>query len=90
MTRVLVAFFFGLILLIKPLVVPAIIFVVVFVTAALPFVGVRVVDGLQTPTVPHCMAEVWVSWAGTLKDLGVGILIVTLGPWLNGVDGIVS
>jgi hypothetical protein len=36
------------------------------------------------------MAEVWVSWAGTLKDLGVGILIVTLGPWLNGVDGIVS
>jgi hypothetical protein len=44
--RVLVAFFFGLVLLIRPLVIPMVVFVVVFVTAALPFVGVRAVDGL--------------------------------------------
>jgi hypothetical protein len=31
-----------------------------------------------------------VSWAGTLKDLGVGILVVALGHWLDGIDGIVS
>jgi hypothetical protein len=46
MTRVLVTFFFGLVLLIRPLVVPAIILVAVFVTAALPFAGVLAVDGL--------------------------------------------
>jgi hypothetical protein len=40
MTRVLIAFFFGIVLLIRPLVVPAVIFVAVFVTVALPFVGV--------------------------------------------------
>jgi hypothetical protein len=44
--RVLVAFFFGLVLLIRPLVIPAVVFVAVFVTAALPLVGVRAVDGL--------------------------------------------
>jgi hypothetical protein len=31
------------------------------------------------------MARVWMSWAGTLKDLGVSILIVALGHWLDGV-----
>jgi hypothetical protein len=31
------------------------------------------------------MAEVWVSRAGTLKDLGVGVLVVALGPWLDSV-----
>jgi hypothetical protein len=30
------------------------------------------------------------SQAGTLKDLGIGILIVALGHWLDGVDGVVS
>jgi hypothetical protein len=30
------------------------------------------------------------SQAGTLKDLGIGILIVALGRWLDGVDGIVN
>jgi hypothetical protein len=25
------------------------------------------------------------NWAGTLKDLGVSILIVTLGRWLDGI-----
>jgi hypothetical protein len=39
MTRVLVAFLFGLVLLIRSLVVPTVIFVI-FVTAALPFAGV--------------------------------------------------
>jgi hypothetical protein len=76
--RVLV-FFFGLVLLIRPHVIPAVVFVAVFVTAALPLVGVRVVDGLLTPAVPHCMARVRVSRARTLKDLGVGILVVVLG-----------
>jgi hypothetical protein len=33
-------FFFDLVLLIRPLVVPTVIFVAVFVTAALPFPGV--------------------------------------------------
>jgi hypothetical protein len=36
------------------------------------------------------MVGVRVSWAGTLKDLGVGILIVELGHWLDGVDDVVS
>jgi hypothetical protein len=45
-TRVFVTFFFGLVLLIRPIVVLAVIFVAVFVTATLPFVGVRAVDGL--------------------------------------------
>jgi hypothetical protein len=90
MMRVLVMFFFGLVLLIRTLVIPAVVFVTVFVTVALPFVGVQAVDGLQTPAVPHCMAGVQVSWAGTLKDLGVGILVVALGRWLDGIDGIVS
>jgi hypothetical protein len=39
-TRVLVAFLLGLILLIKSLVIPVVIVVTVFVTAMLPFVGV--------------------------------------------------
>jgi hypothetical protein len=46
MMRVLVAFFFGLVLLIKPLVVPTVIFVTVLVVAMLPFMGVRAVDRL--------------------------------------------
>jgi hypothetical protein len=69
MMRVLVTFFFGLVLLIRPLVVLAVILVVIFVTAALPCAGV---------------------WAGTLKDLGVSILIVALWHWLDGVDGVVK
>jgi hypothetical protein len=36
------------------------------------------------------MARVWMSRAGTLKDLGIGILIVALGRWLDGVDDIVN
>jgi hypothetical protein len=44
MTRVLVMFLFGLVLLSRSLVVLAIIFVTVFVAAVLPFVGVRAVD----------------------------------------------
>jgi hypothetical protein len=31
-----------------------------------------------------------VGWTGTLKDLGVGILVIALSPWLDGVDGVVS
>jgi hypothetical protein len=31
------------------------------------------------------MAEVWMSQARTLKDLGIGILIVALGRWLDDV-----
>jgi hypothetical protein len=46
MTRVLVAFLFGLVLLIRPLIILTVVFVAVFVTAALPFVGFRAVDGL--------------------------------------------
>jgi hypothetical protein len=30
------------------------------------------------------------NWAGTLKDLGIGIFIVTLGRWLDGIDDIVN
>jgi hypothetical protein len=56
--RVLVMFFFGLVLLIRPLIVLTVIFVTVFVTAALPFAGVGVVDGLQTPVVPHYKARI--------------------------------
>jgi hypothetical protein len=36
------------------------------------------------------MARVWMGRAGTLKDLGIGILIVALRRWLDGVDGVVS
>jgi hypothetical protein len=43
-TRVLVSFLFGLILLIRPLVVPAIVFVAVIITAMLPFAGVVEMD----------------------------------------------
>jgi hypothetical protein len=90
MMRVLVMFFFSLILLIRPIVVPAVVFIAVFVSAMLPLAGIRAVDGLQAPAIPHCVARARVSRAGTLKDLGVGILIVVLGPWLDGVDGLVS
>jgi hypothetical protein len=89
-TRVLVTFLFCLVLLIRPLVISAVIFVAVFVTTTLPFAGVRAVDRLQTPAIPHCMVRVWMSLAGTLKDLGIGILIVVLGRWLNNVDGVIS
>jgi hypothetical protein len=90
MTRVLIAFLFGLVLLIRPLVVLAIIFVAIFVAAALPFAGVQVVDRLQTLAIPHCMVGIWMNQTGTLKDLGIGILIVALGRWLDSVDGIVT
>jgi hypothetical protein len=79
MTRVLITFLFGLVLLIRPLVVPAVIFVTIFVTAAQPFTGVLAIDRLQTPAIPHCMARVRMSRTGTLKDLGVGILLIVLG-----------
>jgi hypothetical protein len=36
------------------------------------------------------MARVRMSWAGTLKDLGISILIVVLGRWLDRVDSIVN
>jgi hypothetical protein len=36
------------------------------------------------------MARVQINWAGTLKDLGIGILIVALGCWLDGVDSVVN
>jgi hypothetical protein len=78
-------FFFDLVLLIRHLVIPMVVLVIVFVATALPLAGVRAVDGLQTLAIPHCMAEVQMSWAGTLKDLRVGILIVALGHWLDGV-----
>jgi hypothetical protein len=83
--RVIVMFFFGLVLLIRPLVISAVIFITVFVIATLPFAGVGAVDGLQTLAVAHCMAGVQVSRVGTLKDLGVGILIVVIGRWLDDV-----
>jgi hypothetical protein len=35
------------------------------------------------------MARVWMSQAGPLKDLGVGILIIALGRWLDSVDGVI-
>jgi hypothetical protein len=90
MMRVLVVFFFSLVLLIRPIVVLTVVFIVIFVSATLPLAGIQAVDGLQAPAIPHCVAGARVSRAGTLKDLGVGILIVALGPWLDGVDGIVS
>jgi hypothetical protein len=80
LARVLVVFFFGLVLLIRPLVISAVVFVTVFVIVVLPLVGVRAVDGLQAPAIPHCMARARVSQVGTLKDLGVGIFVVALGP----------
>jgi hypothetical protein len=83
-------FFIDLVLLIRPLVVPAVVFIAIFVTAALPLAGVRAVDGFQAPAIPYCMVRVRVSQAGTPKDLGVGILVVALGPWLDGVDSGVS
>jgi hypothetical protein len=90
MMRVLVTFLFGLVLLIRPFVIPLVIFVAVFIAAVLPFMSVRAVDRLLTPAIPYCMAGVWMGRAGTQKDLGIGILIVTLGRWLDGVDGVVS
>jgi hypothetical protein len=36
------------------------------------------------------LADVRISWVGTMKDLGIGILIVALGRWLDGVDGVVN
>jgi hypothetical protein len=89
MTRVLVTFLFGLVLLMRPLVVPAIIFVAIFVAATLPFMGIRAIDRLQTPAISHCMARVRMSRVGTLKDLGVGILIIALGHWFDCIDGII-
>jgi hypothetical protein len=56
--RVLITFFFGLVLLIRPLVIPAVIFVAIFVNATLPLAGIRTVDGLQAPAVPHYMVGV--------------------------------
>jgi hypothetical protein len=38
--RVLVAFFFSPVLLIRPLVIPTVVFATIFVIGALPFVGV--------------------------------------------------
>jgi hypothetical protein len=35
------------------------------------------------------VAGIWVSRTGTLEDLGVGVFIVALAPWLDGIDGIV-
>jgi hypothetical protein len=46
MTRVLIMFLFGLVLLIRPLVILAVIFVAIFVATALPFAAVRAVDRL--------------------------------------------
>jgi hypothetical protein len=36
------------------------------------------------------MAKVRMSQAGPLKDLGVGILIIALGRWLDNVDGVIN
>jgi hypothetical protein len=36
------------------------------------------------------MVGVQMNRVGTLKDLGVSILVVALGCWLDGVDGIIS
>jgi hypothetical protein len=46
MMRVLVTFLFGLVLLIRSLVISVVVLVTVFVTATLPFLGVRAVDRL--------------------------------------------
>jgi hypothetical protein len=89
MTRVLVTFFLGLVLLIRPLVISVVIFVTVLIIAALPFTSVQAVDRLQTPAISHYMARVRMSRARPLKDLGVGILIIALGCWLDGIDGVI-
>jgi hypothetical protein len=89
MMRVLVAFLLGLILLIGPLVVLAVVFVTILVAATLPFTSVRAVGRLQTGAISHCMTRVRMSRAGPLKDLGVGILIIALRRWLDGIDGII-
>jgi hypothetical protein len=39
-TRVLVAFFFGLVLLIRPLVILTVVLIAIFITTVLPFAGV--------------------------------------------------
>jgi hypothetical protein len=44
--RVLVMLFFGLVLLIRPFVIPMVVLVTLFVTAALPLAGVQTLDGL--------------------------------------------
>jgi hypothetical protein len=77
--RVLLTFLFILVLFIRSLIVLGVIFVTVFVVAVLPLAWVRAVDRLQTPAIPYCMARVQMSRVGTLKDLGIGILIVVLG-----------
>jgi hypothetical protein len=46
MTRVPVAFLFGLVLLIGPLIVPVVIFVIILVAAVLPFTSVQAIDRL--------------------------------------------
>jgi hypothetical protein len=35
------------------------------------------------------VVRIRVCQTGTLEDLAVGVFIVTLGPWLHGVDGVV-
>jgi hypothetical protein len=35
------------------------------------------------------MARVRMSWVGPLKDLGVGVLVIAFGRWLDGVNGII-
>jgi hypothetical protein len=35
------------------------------------------------------VAEIQVSWTGTLEYVGVGMFIITLGPCLDSVDGVV-
>jgi hypothetical protein len=35
------------------------------------------------------MTGVRMSQAGTLKDFGVGILIIALGCWFDGIDGVI-
>jgi hypothetical protein len=34
------------------------------------------------------MTRVQMSWAGPLKDFGVGILVIAVGHWLDDVDGV--
>jgi hypothetical protein len=36
------------------------------------------------------MARVRMSRAGTLKDIGISILIIALGRWLDGIDGVIN
>jgi hypothetical protein len=35
------------------------------------------------------MTGVWMSRAGTLKDFGVGILIIALRCWFDDIDGVI-